>query len=623
MVNHLESGGRLVLFAEGRITRTGSLMKIFDGTGFLINKTGAKVITCYLRGANRLKLSKQPGWRKWFPRISVHFSEAETAPQLENLSAFEVRERMGLWLRDRMMLQQFETEFALQPKNLVGAIARAAAETPDKEVLEDISFKPLTYRRLMLGTDVLSEALDETLGLSCSARVGVVLPNANAIVLTLMSLWSLGRVPAILNFTTGIAIMKACAKLAEISHVVTSRQFLEKAKLDLSPLEAEGIKLVYLEDVREGISTSSKLKAFARRRIFPGAVRCPDSLGHDDTATIIFTSGSEGVPKAVELTHGNFIANILQVLITVDVMDSDRIFNALPIFHSLGLMGGTLLPLMRGIYTFLYPTPLHYRVIPTLTYDRNCTILFGTNTFLNGYARKAHPYDFSSVRYVVAGAEKVQEATFNTWSRKFGLRIMEGYGATECSPVISLNAPMDFKFGCAGRFLPGIEYKLEPVEGVEDGGRLLVRGPNMMKGYLNPDANAQFKACDGWYDTGDIVRVDASGCLFIQGRMKRFAKVSGEMVSLTAIEDALAGAFPIYGLRCQIAVVARPDQDKGERLIAVTNESRLTLADIRTAVRDKGLSNLCAPRELRIVPSVPKLGTGKVNYRELDKMLAE
>jgi acyl-[acyl-carrier-protein]-phospholipid O-acyltransferase/long-chain-fatty-acid--[acyl-carrier-protein] ligase len=241
----------------------------------------------------------------------------------------------------------------------------------------------------------------------------------------------------------------------------------------------------------------------------------------------------------------------------------------------------------------------------------------GTNTFLNGYARKAHAYDFTTLRYLIAGAEKVQAATFDTWARKFGIRLLEGYGATECSPIVSINTRMEPSVGTAGRLLPGMEHRLEPVEGIEGAGRLFVRGPNVMKGYLNADANARFLTLDGWYDTGDIVHVDADGFLHIRGRMKRFAKVSGEMVSLTAVEDALAGAFPQFGPRCQIAVVTRPDEDKGEVLIAVANEPRLQLADVRAAVRAKGLSNLSAPRELRFVQSIPKLGTGKTDHREL------
>jgi acyl-[acyl-carrier-protein]-phospholipid O-acyltransferase/long-chain-fatty-acid--[acyl-carrier-protein] ligase len=335
---------------------------------------------------------------------------------------------------------------------------------------------------------------------------------------------------------------------------------------------------------------------------------------------ILFTSGSEGPPKGVELTHGNLLANTLQMLAVNDFVDCDRVFNALPLFHSFGLMG-LLVPLVRGMFVFLYPSPLHYRVIPSLLYDLDCTIFIGTNTFLNGYARKAHPYDFRSLRLLVTGGEKLQEATANAWARQFGSRILEGYGATECSPIVTINTWLNPRYGSTGRFVPGMEYKFEPVDGVAEGGRLWVRGPNVMRGYLNAEPNAKFQAQGGWYDTGDIARVDEDGFLFILGRLKRFAKVSGEMVSLTAVEEALAGAFPQYGLRFQAAVLTRPDADRGEALIAVSNESKLNLEEIRVAIKAKGLSNLCVPREVKYVREIPKLGTGKINHRELQTIV--
>jgi acyl-[acyl-carrier-protein]-phospholipid O-acyltransferase/long-chain-fatty-acid--[acyl-carrier-protein] ligase len=270
---------------------------------------------------------------------------------------------------------------------------------------------------------------------------------------------------------------------------------------------------------------------------------------------------------------------------------------------------------------FLYPSPLHYRVVPAAFYDRDCTIMLGTNTFLNGYARKADPQDFRSLRYMFAGAEKLQETTFATWAQRFGVRVLEGYGATECSPCVSVNTPLAPKYGSAGKLMPAMEYRLEPVEGVSEGGRLFVRGLNVMRGYLNPDANAEFKALGGWYDTGDIVKVDEENCLFIQGRMKRFAKISGEMVSLTAVEEALAGTFSQYGVRFQIAIVSRPDADKGEALIAVTNEPKLQLEEIRAAIQAKGLPNFCVPREVKHLHEIPKLATGKVNHQEVQKLI--
>jgi acyl-[acyl-carrier-protein]-phospholipid O-acyltransferase/long-chain-fatty-acid--[acyl-carrier-protein] ligase len=621
MAEFLQGGGRLVLFAEGRISRTGSLMKLFEGTGFLLFKTRAKVITAYLRGANRLPLCPHPGWRRWFPRVTVHLSDVLTPPVVPHHSTAEARDHLTAWLRRQMVSQQFEVEMMLGPSTVHEAIAQAAREQPGKVVLHDATDQQLTYRRLIAGAGLLAKVMSRRLppGAAGSGRVGVLLPNINATPLVLLALWQLGTVPAVLNFSTGPTVLLACAELAGLRHIITSREFLERAKLNVAPLLEDGIELLYLEDLRAAVSGPARLLGFLRSflslQVESGCLRS------GETAVILFTSGSEGMPKGVELTHRNLLANIRQMLAVVDVTDADRFFNALPLFHSFGLGIGLLVPLVRGLYTFLYPSPLHYRVVPTVVYNTDCTVMFGTNTFLNGYARKAHPYDFRRLRYLFAGAEKVQDATADLYARKFGVRILEGYGATECSPALAVNLPMAARFGTAGQFLPGIEWKVEPIEGVSEGGRLFVRGPNIMKGYLNPDANEKFRALGGWYDTGDIVRVDEDGFVHILGRLKRFAKVSGEMVSLTAVEEALAGAFPRFGLRCQIAVVAVPDEAKGEKLIAVTNEPRLTLNEIRDAIRARGLSNLCAPREIQVVQEIPKLGTGKINHRELAKMI--
>jgi acyl-[acyl-carrier-protein]-phospholipid O-acyltransferase/long-chain-fatty-acid--[acyl-carrier-protein] ligase len=618
MAEFLKGGGRLVLFAEGRLSRTGTLMKLFDGTGFLIFKTKAKVITAYLRGAGRLPHSPNPGWKKWFPKVTAHFSAALVAPELGDISTTRARALLTNWLRDQVVRQQFEVETEFGAQNVFSAVAQSARMQPGQLILEDATQQKLTYRKLMVGADVLAEALRGKV--AGGERVGLLLPNVNATPVVILALWRLGKVPAMLNFSSGTPTMLACANLAGLKHIVTSRAFLERAKLKADDFVKAGIGLIYLEDVRAGISGSRKFFTLLRH-VFNRQSPIPNSQSASSAAVIVFTSGSEGVPKGVELTHGNILANIRQMLAVTDLTDCDRVFNCLPLFHSFGLTVGTFLPLVRGLYVFLYPSPLHYRMVPSVLYDRDCTVFLSTNTFLNGYARKGHPYDFRSLRYLFAAAEKLQEATALAWTQKYGMRILEGYGATECSPCVSVNTPLEPRSGSVGRLLPGIEHKLEKVEGVEDGGRLFVRGPNVMKGYLNADANAKFLALGGWYDTGDVVSVDADGYLHIRGRLKRFAKVSGEMVSLSAVEDALAGAFPQYGLRCQVAIVTRPDENKGEALIAVTNEPKLTLDEIRDAIKAKGLTNLSVPREIKVVKEIPKLGTGKVNHRELQALL--
>jgi acyl-[acyl-carrier-protein]-phospholipid O-acyltransferase/long-chain-fatty-acid--[acyl-carrier-protein] ligase len=629
MAEYLQKGGRLVLFPEGRLSRTGSLMKLYDGTGFLLSKTHARVITAYIRGAHKLPYSPNPGFKQWFPRVSVHFSPVQQPPNMEHAGSAENRTRHVDWVSDRMVRQRFETETELGPRTLPAAITAAARERPGRTILEDFTLKRLTYRTLCVGARLLGERWTELIP-GPDKRVGLLLPNVNAMPVTLLSLWAAGKIPAMLNYSTGPAVLQACAQLAELKQVVTSRAFLAQLKLAPEIFESAGLRLLFLEDVRPQISPSKKLAAFATSFV---NLELPSKVPPDETAVILFTSGSEGTPKGVELTHQNLLANIHQMLSVVDLWESDRFFNALPLFHSFGLAIGLLLPLVHRVFVFLYPSPLHYRVIPSAFYNLDCTALFGTNTFLAGYARKAHPYDFHGLRYVFAGAEKLQESTSRLWSRKFGVRILEGYGATECGPCVSANTPLHPRHGSAGRFLPAIEFRLEPVEGIEPlplpgsgsdpqpVGRLFVRGPNIMRGYLNPEANSKFQALGGWYDTGDIASVDHEGFLHILGRLKRFAKISGEMISLTAVEDALAGAFPQFGLRFSVAVVAKPDEAKGEKLVAVTNEPKLTLENIRDAMRARGLTNLAIPREIKLIHEIPRLGTGKVNHRELERLL--
>ena len=559
MAEFLQQNGRLVLFAEGRLSRTGVLMKLFDGTGFLLHKTHAKVITCYLRNAFRLPFSPNREKKVWFPRVSAHFSDVITPPVLRDVSTAVARDRLTAWLRDQMLLHQFQTEMEFGPANLINAIVSTAKIHPDKVILQDIVGR-LNYRRLLIGASLLADRFRGLLSPE-NMRVGVLLPNANAMPVCLLALWSLDRVPAILNYSTGAATMLLCAQVAGLKEIITSRTFTERAKLNLQPLTDAGIKFIYVDDVRKTISSRQKIASFLRSRLALGKMlQCRQQP--DDTAVVLFTSGSEGAPKAVQLSQKNLLANIRQLLAVIDLQEFDRLFNALPLFHSFGLLGA-LMPLVRGFFAFLYPSPLHYRVIPNFIYLTDCTVMLGTNTFLSGYARRAHPMDFRTVRYLVAGAEKLQQHTIQTWSQQFGVRPLEGYGATECSPVISVNTPLAFKPGTAGRLLPGMNYRLEPAEGVSEGGRLHVRGPNVMKGYVNAEANTKFSKLCGWYDTGDIAKVDADGFVTILGRLKRFAKISGEMVSLTAVEEALSGAFPQYGRRFQIAVITRPDSDKG------------------------------------------------------------
>jgi acyl-[acyl-carrier-protein]-phospholipid O-acyltransferase/long-chain-fatty-acid--[acyl-carrier-protein] ligase len=372
---------------------------------------------------------------------------------LGDISTGRARALLTNWLRDQMVRQQFEVEMAFGAQNVLAAVAETARQHPGHIILEDATLQRLTYRKLMVGADVLADALRGAV--TDGERIGLLLPNVNATPVVILALWSLGKVPAMLNFSSGTPTMLACAELAGLKHIVTSRAFLERARLNVDEFVKAGIRLIYLEDLRAGITGSRKLFTLLRHVFLqPSAFSLQPSVS--STAVIVFTSGSEGVPKGVELTHGNLLANIRQMMAVTDLTDRDRLFNCLPLFHSFGFTVGTFLPLVRGIYVFLYPSPLHYRMVPSVLYDRDCTVFISTNTFLNGYARKAHPYDFRSLRYLFCAAEKLQEATALAWSQKYGVRILEGYGATECAPCVSVNTPLEPRYGSVGR-LHGIQ----------------------------------------------------------------------------------------------------------------------------------------------------------------------
>ena len=340
----------------------------------------------------------------------------------------------------------------------------------------------------------------------------------------------------------------------------------------------------------------------------------------DDPAAILFTSGSEGMPKGVALSHRNILANAAQALARVDVNADDKVFNVLPVFHSFGLTGGLMMPLLAGIPVYLYPSPLHYRIVPELIYQSNATVLFGTDTFLAGYARSAHPYDFRQLRLVVAGAEAVKERTRDIYFNRFGVRILEGYGVTETAPVLAMNTPMANRPGTVGRLAPLMEARLEPTPGIEVGGRLFVRGPNVMLGYLRAENPGVIEPLpDGWHDTGDIVAIDADGYITIKGRAKRFAKIAGEMVSLALVEDLAARLWQ----QANSAAVALPDPRKGERIVLLTTQKGAIREALLKQARSAGASELCAPACVLVVEKIPVLGSGKVDYVATRALAAE
>ncbi|RDJ27404.1 2-acylglycerophosphoethanolamine acyltransferase [Bosea caraganae] len=479
----------------------------------------------------------------------------------------------------------------------------------DRIAVEDPQRQPISYGRLVLGALVLGRKLaDRT---APRDRVGLLLPNVQGLAVALFGLSAYGRVPAMLNFTSGVKNLRAAAELADLATIVTSRRFVEQAKLDdeLAAL-SEGRQIIYLEEIRDEISSFEKARG-ALASLAPGFALRKYEARPDDPAVVLFTSGTEGKPKGVVLSHANLVSNARQVFALADgiLSEHDIFMNPLPAFHSFGLTAGMLVPLFHGMKVVLYPSPLHYKQVPKLIRDTGCTFLLSTDTFLQGYARAADPDDLKSVRYVVAGAERVKPQTREMWA-PYGTMILEGYGCTECSPVIACNTPKATKAGSVGRLLPGIEARLEPVEGITEGGRLSVRGPNVMAGYLNADTPGDVMPPDGgWHDTGDIVVLD-DGFVTIKGRAKRFAKLGGEMVSLAAVESMIAGLWPDFNH----VVVSLPDARKGEQLVLVTEKPDAEKRALQETAKEQGFPELWVPRAILVTNTIPVLGSGKIDY---------
>ncbi len=609
----VEQGGIVAIFPEGRLSTTGGLMKVYDGAGFIAHRTRAKIVTIHIDGAHLSVFTRLASKykRRWFPRITLTISAPQVMPEATDRKA---RTPFIYSLLSGSAYSAQIPEHSLF-RELLAASGRHGGGRP---MWIGPAGQTLTYAQILGRSAYLGERLGRLT--RPGDVVGIMMPTSIGGALAFWGLQFAHRVPAWLNFTMGSAAFASTLRTTGIRRVVTSRAFVAEARLDerIRALSAAGVDIVHLEDLKPSLPW--RLRA-AWLRLRPGSGYAPReaewaSLGRDRRAAVFFTSGSSGLPKAVVLSHGNLLANVAQLRARIDFTHNDCVFNALPLFHAFGFTGGMLTPLFSGVRTILYPTPLHYGIIPELIYSANASIFFATNSFLNGYARKANAYDFYSLRYVFAGAEKLQPATQKLWFERFGIRILEGYGTTEASPAVAINTPLAFKEGTVGCFLPGIEYRIDSLPGTA-GGRLFFRGPNRMMGYYLPDRPGVLADTEEWYDTGDIVSVDGQGFVTILGRARRFAKIAGEMVSLSAVEEAVSGSTT--GMA---AVLSRPHRTKGEELVVLTSDARLTPEAVRAAVRSRGLSDLCVPRQVRLCTPFPLLGSGKPDLVAL-RQLAE
>ncbi len=626
LIAKVDSNRLVVIFAEGRMTENGGLMKIYEAPGLVADKSKAPIIPVWIDGPQYGYYSKTKGKLPHRPLPKIRITVG--APRPFKLKDELRRQRDHISNEVYTILRDMQFEINYKPNISLFAQLMKTAKVHSKKgfffkrplVIEDINRKPNSFKDLIIKSFVIGKFFKKRT--SHFEHVGLMLPNTIANVCSLFGLSAYERVPVMLNFSVGAKNMVSMCKTAQIKLVITSLTFIRTAKLEsvVEVLKANGVEIFYLESLAKHINIFAKIGAFLRYKV----KRVPHKDGGNKKAVILFTSGSEGAPKAVVLSHANIISNIKQLAALETLNTTDLVFNALPMFHSFGLTVGTLFPLFEGSRLFLYPSPLHYRIIAELVYELGATIMFGTDTFFRGYGKIAHPYDFHNVRFMYGGAEAVKLDTRNMWMERMGIRMMEAYGSTECSPVVTGNNSVFNRFGSIGKLLPAMQYKIEPVPGIDKGGELWVKGPNVMLGYYMPDnPGVLVPPEDGWYKTGDVVEIDEIGFVYIRDRIKRFAKIGGEMVSLTAVMEMVVKAYEWMGPDFEYGVVAIPHESKGEQIVLVTTNRQVKQEVLHEYVRNNGLSELFMPRIILYRDSIPTFATGKTDNITLKREVLE
>ena len=617
IIQLLEAGQPVVIYLEEYNRLTGRLMKIYDGLGYVAAKTGATILPVRLNGITRSYFSclndNQP--KKLFPKVIFTILPTNHI-EMPNAATAKLRRRLsGNAMRRIMQSINFS---AAPATTLFDAFLDAKEVHGSKtKLVEDMRQVEESYGELL--TKILALGKLSSKVTKIDETIGVLMPNVTNTVCLIYGITAFKRIPAMLNYTAGAAGVQNACTVGNIKNIISSRQFIEAGKLEDIVNGLKNINIVYLEDLKLTFSTIDKLWLMAFARWLPrlALLLLVPKAKPNEPAVVLFTSGSEGKPKGVVHSHGSILANTAQIKAVIDFSPADKFMIALPLFHAFGFTCGAILPLVAGTKLLLYPSPLHYRIIPGIIYDRGCTVLFGTSTFLANYAKFARPYDFDKLRYVIAGAEKLNEVVSKTWLDKFGIRILEGYGATECAPVLSVNTPTAYKIASVGCLMPGLIPKLEPVPGITDGELLSVKGSNVMLGYyLTDHPGVIHPLIDGWYNTGDIVEIDADGFVTIKGRIKRFAKIAGEMVSLETVEQLANRASPAQ----QHAATTQPDMQRGENILLFTTDVNLNREALQVAARELNSPEIAIARKILVVQELPLLGTGKIDYVTLKKL---
>lgn len=623
LVKAIKGGQSCVAFPEGPLTATGALTKIYPCTVWIVDRSQAPVVPVHFEGLEFCRWSHgNAGYpRLLAPKVRIVVGAPRHLNVDPALKGKARRDSAALSLGD--ILEENRRDALDRHATIPEALADTAALFGAKRhAIADPMGTSLSHGQIRSGAAVLARAIGRHV--AQAENLGVLLPTTAGMPVVLTALWRLGVVPAMMNPTLGHGPALQALNVASVQRVLSSRAMIRQAKLEemVERLEMSGITFLWIEDLRTSLSLRDKVTGWLSAQIGAAHRGRParGRIGRDSVAVILFTSGTEGAPKGVALTHGNLLANAAQLRARTDVNASDKMLSALPLFHSFGLTGGILLPLLCGSEIMACPNPLHMKQIPEVAHRQQTTVIFGTDTFLAGWGRRAHPRDFASVRAAIAGAEPVKASTRAMWSEQFGVRIHEGYGATECAPVLALNTPIVAKEGTVGRILPGMEARLESVPGLT-GQRLLVRGPNVMKGYFLIDRPGHITPPeDGWYDTGDAVQIDAQGFVTITGRIKRFAKVGGEMVSLAAVEALGGRTWPGMPL----AAIALPDLRKGNRVVlcaAPMDGTRPVREDLLAQARKEGIAEIMLPAEIRVIEAIPLMGSGKTDYPKLTQMI--